>query len=258
MAFLSHPFAPLPGGRAPARPLFAVGDVHGHVGPFEALLERLAALIEERYGAEPVDVVLCGDFVDRGPQPRETMLRAAAGIDAPSASTIALMGNHDRFLIDAAGIGGRTQSATDRAIWLRNGGRETLEGLGISRLADATPERLRDALGDRLIDWLQTLRLSWRSGGVFCAHAGVDPDTPLDRQPESALLWIREPFLSAAGGPLGAWPHDVTVVHGHTVGSHGVFANRIGVDTGGYATGVFTAAEICAEGVRLHHVTDGR
>ena len=45
----------------------------------------------------------------------------------------------------------------------------------------------------------------------------------------------------------------MTVVHGHTPNAYGVFAHRIGVDTGGYSTGIFSAVEIRADGLRFHH-----
>ena len=60
------------------------------------------------------------------------------------------------------------------------------------------------------------------------------------------LIWIREGFLDYEG------PHPYIVVHGHT--PHECVEmeeNRIGVDTGAFATGVLTAAVLEGKDRRL-------
>lgn len=254
MKTLMTPFQSAPGGRTPERPLFAIGDLHGHADALDLLLERIRSVLADEYAGVEVDLVYLGDFVDRGPDPWVTLDRARLGLGDPLVRETALMGNHDRYLVQAAGLAGRSMDFTDWAIWLANGGRETLAGLGDLTYRSATPEALRNALGPALMAFLGALQPNYRSGGVYCAHAGVDPDIALEDQTEHALLWIREPFLSAAARAGGPWPFEVTVVHGHTIGAHGVFANRIGVDTGGFMTGVFTAVEIGDRGARFHHI----
>ena len=72
-------------------------------------------------------------------------------------------------------------------------------------------------------------------GDYAFVHAGVRPGVPIDRQRESDLLWIRDQFLAAPDD------HDAIIVHGHTVVDEPeVRANRIGIDTGAYATGRLT------------------
>lgn len=254
MKTVSTGYEPEPRGRRGERPIFAFGDMHGHLEPFERLLDHVAGVVVADYADEPVDAVFLGDFVDRGPDSAGVMRRAMRGLAAPNARTIALMGNHDRYLAQAAGIGGRRMGARDWTMWHFNGGADTLDSFGLPPRDQHPPEAIRDAMGDELTAWLGGLRGSWRSGEVFCTHAGVDPDIAIEDQTEEALLWIREPFLSLAARSDGAWPFSVTVVHGHTIGSHGLFQNRIGVDTGGYHTGVFSAVEISSGGVRFHHV----
>ena len=59
---------------------------------------------------------------------------------------------------------------------------------------------------------------------------------PLDEQKPASLRWIREPFISHAGD------HGYVVVHGHTIEDEPVLLrNRIGIDTGAYASGRLTA-----------------
>ena len=73
-------------------------------------------------------------------------------------------------------------------------------------------------------------------GDYVFVHAGVRPGVALADQRRADLRWIRDPFLDH-GGDLPA-----TVVHGHTISDEvDVRRNRIGIDTGAYATGRLTA-----------------
>ena len=66
-------------------------------------------------------------------------------------------------------------------------------------------------------------------------HAGVRPGIPLQDQQEQDLLWIRDEFIRDGSD------HGKVVVHGHSVTDRpDVQRNRIGIDTGAYATGRLT------------------
>ncbi len=247
---LSDVFAP-PGGRLPARPLFAVGDIHGHLDPLVALLEHLYAYIPETYGDTAVDLVFLGDYVDRGPEPLGVLECLQIGLDLPNVRQTNLLGNHDWFLAEAAELFDEELDAQGWSTWLANGGEETLEGAGL-RSGYATPQELREALGPSICALLRELDYSFRSGDVLCVHAGVEPGTPLEAQKKRDLLWIREPFLSWDKDPNTRWEHPVTVVHGHSPHANGVFSHRIGVDTGGFSTGVFTVLELNETEGRFH------
>ena len=87
---------------------------------------------------------------------------------------------------------------------------------------------------------------SYESGDYFFCHAGVRPSQSLDAQSRQDLTTIREPFLSHP------YPLNKIVVHGHTrVASVDVRANRIGIDTGAYATGVLSCLVFEADSLRL-------
>ena len=80
---------------------------------------------------------------------------------------------------------------------------------------------------------------SCRFGDYLLVHAGVRPGVPLDQQLQSDLRWIREPFLGDESS------HGFVVVHGHTIRPEvDERCNRIGIDTGAYATGILTALAI--------------
>ena len=73
-------------------------------------------------------------------------------------------------------------------------------------------------------------------GDYLFVHAGIKPGVPLEAQTTEYLRWMREPFISYKGD------HGWCVVHGHTITEDVVVTpNRIGIDTGGFASGRLTA-----------------
>lgn len=225
-----HPGLELP----PGVRVYAVGDVHGRLDLL-ARMDRMIAADVAASGAERHTVVFLGDYVDRGPQSAE-VLESLVSARHANAETVCLKGNHEDFMLDV--IDGRKSPVN----WLMNGGAATLESYGLDpwslrRTPDAVGPALRDALPEPHLDFLRRLPTSHRIGGVFFAHAGVDPETHLDAQSDLDLMWVRHKFLGS-DRDLGA-----IVVHGHTpAAAPEVRANRINCDTGAWATNRLTAA----------------
>lgn len=229
---------PLAGGRHPAIVLpdghrvYAVGDIHGRLD----LLERLHWLIRSDIADRPIStytVVYLGDYVDRGPASSGVIDALIAG-SIPGAMHVFLRGNHEHFMLAFSKDGSHGED------WLGNGGRETLKSYGVevdaSNLA-ATAQAFRSALPPPHEAFFDRLKLCYRLGSLFFAHAGVDPTRPLDDQRPMDLMWIRSKFL-AADTDMGA-----LVVHGHTPSSAPeVTERRINVDTGAWHSGRLTAA----------------
>ena len=96
------------------------------------------------------------------------------------------------------------------------------------------------------LGFLRQLGALVRFGDFLLVHAGIRPGVAIEDQRPADLRWIRRPFLTDPRD------HGVMVIHGHTV-SDGVDRrrNRIGIDTGAYATGVLTAAVIEETEVRF-------
>jgi serine/threonine protein phosphatase 1 len=87
------------------------------------------------------------------------------------------------------------------------------------------------------VEFLSSLPYSYSIGGYFFSHAGARPGIPLDEQDPHDLLWIRDEFLSSRAS------FGKVVVYGHTpVETPARRSNRIGIDTGAYATDRLTAA----------------
>ncbi len=72
-----------------------IGDIHGHAGELKALLTQLGYQPGHSgvYAHPERRVIFLGDFIDRGPQIRETLQIARGMIDAGHA--LAVMGNHE-------------------------------------------------------------------------------------------------------------------------------------------------------------------
>ncbi len=218
--------------------IYAVGDVHGRLD----LLEQMLALIAQDQQTTPTQstaqLIFLGDYVDRGMQSSDVIDRLLL-LREEMPDLICLRGNHEDVLLQV------TDGTADEdmlAGWLSYGGRETLASYGVpSRLLYADDmaeiaEVAQKAVPQAHQHFLRSLPLMHDSGDYLFVHAGVHPARALDAQRDHDLLWIREPFLS--------WPDDFgkTIVHGHSISpTVEVRANRIGIDTGAYATGKLTA-----------------
>ncbi|MCW3837104.1 metallophosphoesterase family protein [Sphingomonas canadensis] len=215
--------------------VYAIGDVHGEL----ALLRDLLAHIEADNAARPAAdtrVVMLGDLVDRGPDSAgvvELLLNQRPGF----ATFHFLAGNHeDAMLTSLAHDADPRESG-----WLRFGGHEALASYGVPEdvfeLHGAQLSyELRRYVPEEHLRFIEGFEEMLVLGGYLFVHAGIRPGRSLERQSRGDLLWIREGFLEHEGS------HGLMVVHGHTVRREPDFAgNRIGIDTGAYATGVLTA-----------------
>jgi serine/threonine protein phosphatase 1 len=230
--------APSTGGQL----VYAIGDVHGCYEAMKALLARITrdAAATAR-GRRPI-LIFLGDYVDRGPQSNQ-VLEALVWLQRRAEFELhALKGNHEQALL------GFLADPLKAAAWLRWGGTETLQAYGVvspeGQDAPAPLQQARDELLEHMPAahlWrLQTLETMVCVGDYVFVHAGVRPGVRLADQREDDLLWIRQPFLETAGA------HEKMVVHGHTWVDERpqLRANRLGLDTGCYATGVLSAVRL--------------
>lgn len=217
--------------------VYAVGDVHGRAD----LLEKMhAAILKDSLDvpAERKVVVYLGDYVDRGPASKKVV---DILLDKPlkGFERVHLMGNHEAFLIEflndlEAGPG-----------WFFNGGLTTLSSYGVKigkhdELSYEVLQRVQEEFLAKCpkahLDFYKTLEFSRTEGDFFFVHAGIRPGVPLDNQTDEDMLWIREEFLGCEDD------FGKVIVHGHTITwEPEVKSNRIGIDTGAFASGVLTA-----------------
>jgi serine/threonine protein phosphatase 1 len=217
---------------------YAVGDIHGRLDLLEKLLEDVHADLD---GGVPGNVLLAflGDLIDRGPASAQVVERLRT-YRRPGVTPVFLLGNHEEVLLRI--LAGETNLIEG---WLRFGGAQCLESYGADPralgAADAASAlaAVRDAIPAEHIEFLRTFVDTCRFGDYLFVHAGIRPGVDLQRQRQSDLRWIREPFL------LDKRDHGFVVVHGHTICEEvEERSNRIGVDTGAYRSDVLTALAI--------------
>ena len=220
------------------RRAYVVGDIHGRLDLLEELLERIHADIAEREPRQTL-LVFVGDLIDRGPSSRGVVERLRTyrhdGVRA-----LFLLGNHEEVLL-------RILEGERKLIpsWLRFGGAQCLESYGVDPLLltgmsdERIIEQVRAAIPPEHVEFLKSFVDTCRFGDYLFVHAGIRPGVELHEQQQTDLRWIREPFL------LDDTDHGFVVVHGHTISSEvEERPNRIGIDTGAFATGVLTALAI--------------
>jgi serine/threonine protein phosphatase 1 len=219
----------------PGTRVYAVGDIHGRVDLLRQMHELIHLDAYRRQAARNV-IVYLGDYIDRGTD-SPAVLDLLLDAPLPGFTSVHLKGNHEdsmlRFLVDHA-VG---------SAWLAYGGAATLLSYGV-RPPDATRRedlvRVQRDLAQRLPErhrrFMAGLTLTHGEGDYFFVHAGVRPSIPLEQQIEEDLLWIRDEFLESEA------EYGKIVVHGHTITARpDVQRNRIGIDTGAFASGTLTA-----------------
>jgi serine/threonine protein phosphatase 1 len=205
----------------PALPqrILAFGDIHGCLAQFDALVEHIAPTADDQ-------IVLLGDYVDRGPQ-SAGVLKRIISLNSTH-NQVALMGNHEQMMLAA-----RT-SHSHFSDWLLNGGDATLRSYGGVRGA------LRDVPAEHWQFLEQGLRNYLETETHIFVHAGAYPDMSMAEQPDYMLRWER--FDSIA-------PHESgkVIICGHTPQKSGWPMNRgyaICIDTHACGGGALTCLDV--------------
>jgi len=215
--------------------IYAIGDIHGRDDLFAQLLDQIDADRRARPSARCV-LILLGDLVDRGPD-SDKVVERALGLADRFDRVHHLIGNHEECMLAAL-----TGDVRALRYFYRIGGDATVRSyIGDDEaLAQHTFEELAEifprSVPQAHVDFLGRGEDMVLYGDYAFVHAGVRPGVSLDRQKTSDLRWIRDDFLcdSSDHGPL--------VVHGHTISETvDLTSNRIGIDTGAYASGCLTA-----------------
>jgi len=238
-----HPCASgnsLAGTTPAATVIYAIGDIHGR----HDLLDRIRqgiSLDAARRTDKRKQVVLLGDYFSRGPDSRRVLetIRTWHLNAGDSMEIIALKGNHEdlalRYLNGDLAAG---------AHWFDYDGLDALHDYGVrptdrqARDNDSLEDARRQfasALPPEYRAFLSSLRVSHQAGSYYFVHAGVRPGISLAAQTDHDRMWIRQSFLESDLN------HGAIVVHGHSIADQPIVRpNRIGIDTGAYASHILT------------------
>ena len=196
----------------------AIGDIHGCSKALDALIEAIRPT--------PLDeVVMLGDYVDRGPDSRGVLDRLIA-LDS-RCRLVPLLGNHDQMMLDV--LNGKAPYD-----WYEVGGLQALESYGPERSLEAIPGQ-HIAFLEHCLDFHET------ETHIF-VHANYYPDIPMDEQCVAMLRW--ESLKSFTPGP-----HDSgkRVIVGHSSQKSGEIldlGHLVCLDTFCHGGGWLTAMEV--------------
>jgi len=215
--------------------LYAIGDIHGRLD----LLVRLMKLIEADANLQKTsskELIFLGDYVDRGVDSKGVIDFLLSGLPDGMKKTF-LRGNHDEAMLRF--LEGELEKAND---WLLLGGTATLVSYGVNpfqsnliRDLTALHKSAMEKVPESHRSFLAATEISATRGDYHFVHAGVRPFVPLEKQAVEDMLWIRYEFLGSKAD------HGKIIVHGHSIlPEPDIHPNRIGIDTGAYATGTLT------------------
>ena len=205
--------------------LLAIGDIHGCLLQLNDLLNFVKPTAEDQ-------VVLLGDYVDRGPDSRG-VLNLIIELKQSGMNLVCLRGNHEVMMVAAR------EGQGDYKMWCGVGGLQTLGSYGNAPGRSGT---LQDVpyehwcfLKDELHDFHET------ETRIF-VHAGLHRDLDMHEQSDSMLHWefLADDMRHHSGK---------TVICGHTsqkTGDVKVVPGAVCIDTCAYGSGWLTCLDAVA------------
>jgi len=172
--------------------ILAISDIHGKEDTFNELLDHID------YNPAQDQLILLGDYVDRGPNSR-AVLNQVIRLQAEGA--IVLRGNHDNMMVAAY----RDEPGALEQ-WEYNGAIHTLQNYDptIETMTIPQTEEFRQH-----VEFIESLDYYHETPDYIFVHAGVNPALPLEDTDPFDFVWIREAFFREYSG-------DKTVIFGHT------------------------------------------
>jgi serine/threonine protein phosphatase 1 len=165
----------------------AIGDIHGCSKTFFALIEKLNLSEED-------ELILLGDYIDRGPDSKGVIHTIMALIEN-GYNVKCLMGNHEEMMfVSETGF-------YPFSTWIGNGGDATLENFDVD-FFNEMPKPYKD--------FFQACLYYFETEKYIFVHAGLNFNNDNIFEDKEAMLWIRG--FEAQQEKLG----NKIMVHGHT------------------------------------------
>lgn len=210
------------------RRVIVISDIHGCIEPFNRLLTKV------HYKLGQDQLILLGDYVDKGPASKEVVERVMQLVHHDKA--VALRGNHDQRLVDFI----RGNDAQVRTKFVQHGGLPALQsycGITETALTEEWMDWAQSFIEEKYpkhLDFLAQLPLYYEDEQHIYVHAGLNPSVPNWReQSDHDFMYIKDTFYK---NPTNA---KKRVVFGHTKtpdihGSSDVWfaKDKIGIDGG--------------------------
>jgi len=186
--------------------ILAISDIHGCLSELVQLLEL------NNYNPKEDQLILLGDYIDRGPESKRTITYI---MELVKEGAVALRGNHDQMFLDFI----FSNLPDKERHYLRNGGMTTLESyVGEDFFPENTAREHLYSAKQRIkknnlehAEFLSNLPYYYETENHLFVHAGIDPSLDDWKDtPDYDKIWIRHEFLDFDHC------HNFTVVHGHS------------------------------------------
>ena len=102
----------------PSKTQVVIADIHGHYNALQRLKK------EFNYDPQEHQLINLGDYIDRGPNSCEVVNEVMRDVEE---GAIALLGNHERVMLNALTTEPNKNRINDILLWLTNGGQKTLD-----------------------------------------------------------------------------------------------------------------------------------
>nr|WP_240418543.1 metallophosphoesterase [Paenibacillus periandrae] len=169
-----------------------ISDIHGCYEPFNQLLDLMS------YEPKVDQLILLGDYVDRGPHSKEVVEQIRKMVQDDG--VIALRGNHDQRFIDIV----RTEDQLVSSKFVDHGGKQTMMSyLDIDTIDYAmiheeleTFKQLVRTEHAAHVAFLESLPYYYEAAAHIFVHAGLDPKyVDWKNQPTREFMYIKDPFF---------------------------------------------------------------
>lgn len=148
--------------------ILVMGDIHGELKFMEDLLKQA------NYDYQKDQLVLIGDYIDRGPKSKEVVSKVK---ELTANGAIALMGNHEKMMIDALTGDNAITGCIDH--WYSNGGEKTVKSYKSFTSMEED------------IEFLKKLLYTYVTDNYIFVHGGIQENIPMDKQNKEFLIWAR-------------------------------------------------------------------
>ena len=201
--------------------ILVISDIHGCYEEFCNLLEKV------RYDSSQDQLILLGDYVDRGEKSRQVIDKV---MELVLSGAVALRGNHDNYLLSLV----YSKNDRDFQTFSRMGGFATLRSYSSEQSdnIEKNIENIKNNYSHHLL-FINSLPYSYETDNHIFVHAGINPSVDLDKQDELDFTWIRDDFIKHKTNI------EKKVVFGHTTckmlhNIDGIYfaEDKIGIDGG--------------------------